>query len=113
MTGLRIYVLRDASLNRCDCTMNGISRQHNTLTLVGEGIQGPFEPTDDAPAVRLVRRQLFLRSGERGEYLHLEPVDAKYHGGEWLMAGGNFGWTCDSRFPSDYPISIHDRYEGA
>jgi hypothetical protein len=113
MTGLRIRVLRNAAWGDCDCTLNGISHQHHTLTLVGEGIEGPFEPSEDAPAVRLVRREMVLRSGKRGEYLHIEPVDAKYHGGQWLMAGGNFAWSSDSRFPSDYPISIHDRYEGA
>jgi hypothetical protein len=109
--GLHISVLRDASHNG-DCTNNGVSAQHTTLTLVGEGINGPFEPSPDAPAVKLVKRNLPGRSGQRIEYLHLEPVDAGYNGGRWLMAGGNFGWTSDSRFPSDYPISIHDRFEG-
>ena len=27
------------------------------------------------------------------------------------MFGGNFVYTSDSRFPSDYPIPIHDRFE--
>lgn len=27
------------------------------------------------------------------------------------MFGGQFIYTSDSRFPHDYPISIHDRYE--
>lgn len=27
------------------------------------------------------------------------------------MAGGAFIYCCDSRFPSEYPIPLHDRYE--
>lgn len=34
--------------------------------------------------------------------------------GKWLMFGGNFGWTSDSRFRkqfSEHPLAIHDRIE--
>lgn len=31
--------------------------------------------------------------------------------GKHSMFGGNFIYTSDSRFPSDYPIPIHDRVE--
>jgi len=31
--------------------------------------------------------------------------------GKHSMFGGNFIYTSDSRFPSDYPIPIHDRIE--
>jgi hypothetical protein len=108
--GLPIYVLRTADLG--DCTNNGISAQFDRLILLDEDIEGVFEPSEECPAVRIITRDLW-RQGfkEPVAYLHLEPVDAKYHAGKWLMAGGNFGWTPDSRFPSRQPLSIHDRYE--
>jgi len=31
--------------------------------------------------------------------------------GRHSMAGGNWIYTSDSRFPSDAPISVHDRVE--
>jgi hypothetical protein len=111
VTGIHLSVFRDADLN-CDCTLNGVSRQHNRLTLVGPDISGPFEPTEDAPAVKIVRRKLRGKDGGFIEYMHLEPIDAKYNGGRWLMFGGNVAYTSDSRFPSDYPLKIHDRFEG-
>jgi hypothetical protein len=54
--------------------------------------------------LKLVRRNLFGR-----EHLHAEPIDPPT--GVGWMAGGNFIWTSDSRFPSDYPIAVHDRQE--
>jgi hypothetical protein len=50
-----------------------------------------------------------LRDGAK----HLRAVPA----GEdrWLMFGGNFIWSSDSRFRnevSEYPIPVHDRIEG-
>ena len=48
-----------------------------------------------------------------GEYLHLEPLDGHHNGGnKWYMAGGNFAYTSDSRFPSSHPLAVHDRHEG-
>ena len=32
--------------------------------------------------------------------------------GKWLMFGGTYVKTTDSRFPFDYPLPLHDRYEG-
>jgi hypothetical protein len=31
--------------------------------------------------------------------------------GAWVMNGGNFVHTSDSRFPADYPIPVFDRVE--
>ena len=43
-------------------------------------------------------------------YVHAEPVD-KPEGKVGPMFGGNFIYTSDSRFPNDYPIPVHDRFE--
>lgn len=106
MKGLHISVYRDA--DGSDCTNGGISSTHQRLTLIGAGIDPVFEPSADAPAVTVVTRNVF------GEiYKHLVPCDpetAQPLPG-WYMFGGNYGKTSDSRFPSKYPLPIHDRQE--
>jgi len=64
--------------------------------------------------VKLVRRQF----GDGKEYVHAEPFFCE----DWpeerfknrhVMFGGNFLYSCDSRFREicSYPIPIHDRIE--
>ena len=104
LTGLTVYVLRN---HLGDCTNNGISSNHNTLTLIGAGVEGPFKPSEDRPAVTMVTRVIAGR-----EYKHLVPCDENANPlPGWWMAGGNFAETSDSRFPNPYPLSIHDRKE--
>lgn len=90
-----------------DCSAGGISSTHRTVLLIDPSVSGPFAPHPDRPTVRLTRRNLRLRNG-RGEYLHAVP-DAVAD--KWSMMGGCFIWSSDSRFPSDYPIPLHDRVE--
>ena len=105
--GLLVHVLRDAS--GTDCTNDGVSSRFTKFVLTGEGIVELFAPTADAPELRLVRRELSTgRPYGSRFYLHAEPPDK---GGRWAMFGGNFVTTSDSRFPSDYPIPVHDRFE--
>lgn len=87
-----------------DCTADGISSKKDSLILVGEGIPEIFEG-DETNTVKLVRRNLYS-----GEYLHVEPIEqpAGMNGPQF---GGSFVYSSDSRFPSDYPIGIHDRFE--
>jgi len=98
--GLLVHVLRA----RGDCTAGGVTSKHDSFVLTGEGVPELFAPTKDAPELRLVRRDL------NGEYLHAEPVErpVKMAG---PMAGGNFVYSSDGRFPNRYPISVHDRFE--
>lgn len=105
MKGLIISVYRDA--DGSDCTNGGISSNHKRLTLIGKDTPPIFEPTDDAPPVTVVRRNISGR-----EYLHLVPCDenAKPLPG-WWMFGGNYADASDSRFPHSYPLAIHDRQE--
>lgn len=109
MNGLIISVYKDA--NGYDCTNGGISSFHANLTLIGTGIEGPFAPTEERPAVTMVTRTI----GER-KYTNLVPCDENAQPlPGWYMAGGNYGYTSDSRFRilCPYPLPIHDRKEGA
>lgn len=102
--GLRVSILKNAELG--DCTNGGISATRKSLTLVGPDIPEIFEATPDAPAVVIIGRIIGGRLYNHAE--PLEPVPAGHNG---YMAGGNFIHTSDSRFPSDYPLSLHDRTE--
>lgn len=108
--GLRAEIFR-WSLG--DCSKGGLSSKHTTVTILSDdpNIRGQvFEPTDDAPAVRIVRRRTW-----RDEYVrvHAEPLDMA---GKMLMHGGTFVYSRDSRYydytGTRYPIALHDRHEG-
>lgn len=80
----------------------GISEFANRVTLVGTGIPEIFEVSDDAPAVWI---------DERAGHRHVRPVAKEPSGHVGPMFGGTFIYTSDSRFPADYPLPLHDRYE--
>ena len=84
-----------------------VSNIWDRLLLTGEGVAEVFEETDPTKVVKLVRREIGGR-----DYLHAEPV-VHPNGGDpsYGMFGGNYISTCDSRFPNDYPIGVHDRFE--
>jgi hypothetical protein len=85
-----------------DCSNGGVSSQCEEVTLVELGKEAEiFAPNPERPPVRLVRR---------GNYLHAEPV-YQPKGLVGPMFGGNFIYSSDSRFPSEQPIALHDRWE--
>ena len=102
MKGLIVEVYKPAGFP--DCTMDGISSKADRLILVGDDIPEIFEVKPDMPAVHLIKRVIFGKP-----FIHAEPVDNPTRRG--FMAGGNFIYSSDARFPSQYPISIHDRQE--
>jgi hypothetical protein len=116
-SGIRIEVYR-WSLG--DCTNGGISSNHNALTLLLPG-GGPFEPSDDAPAVKMVTKQFGYDYKGSDRYCSLVPWDIEKDcalgtadsqtGTGRYMCGGNVGYSSDSRFPALYPLMIHDRTE--
>lgn len=103
--GLSVSVIVHKDMS--DSSANGISSKNDSLILIGENgedLDSPFKG-DENNTVMLVKRYL-----SNGIYLHCEPVK-KPEGMNGPMFGGNFIYTSDSRFPSKYPIPIHDRFE--
>lgn len=134
--GLTLSVLRNAE--GYDCTLNGISSRATQLLLVGfldstKRTVREVEPLDersrvfplgpDRPAVAIdMRRRAF--SDER--VLSLVPVNWESSSNrfvrpaEWVMAGGNYATTSDSRFGEIIEqllgywvpaLAVHDRIE--
>jgi len=107
--GLRVKVYRD---NGPDCSNNGPSVFFDNFTVVN--IDGPFEPDNTAPAVLLIDKREAGRPNPK-----LVPAD-DYGNGAWLMFGGNYAGTSDSRFGEAMQkltgfgtdiVKIHDRIE--
>jgi len=109
--GLIVSVYRNAESNY-DCTNGGISSRFTRLTLIN--VEGPFEPTANAPAALLLSNHFntvrIVPADENGEQIK-----------GWTMFGGNYASTSDSRFGEAvekingirYPgaVPIHDRIE--
>ena len=114
--GLAVGVFRSSMQ---DCTRNGISSKATDLCLVN--VDGPSMPGCGIPAALLVKGNIegtvkvvpAIINGD-GEYV---PTKA------WVMMGGNFAYTSDSRFykavqvlvgagaASYGAVPIHDRIE--
>jgi hypothetical protein len=105
--GLRVTVLRPAGRSG-DCTNGGVTSRYDTLTLIN--VDGPSDPSPDAPAARLEL--------SRGRTLRIVPAEV---GVNWSMFGGNYV-TGDDRLSRTasrlleceafyYPIPVHDRVE--
>lgn len=107
MKALPIKVFKDGS---GDCTNGGISSRYDTLLLVCE--DGYIDIDEANPPENLVK--IVTRKFSFGTFKHIEPVASTAPGCVGWMAGGNIGYTSDSRFRrfSDYPLNIHDRQEG-
>lgn len=105
MKKLNVYIYRDCS---GDCTNGGVSANAKSLTLViYENGETPNQADGD---LMLVKRVLW---GEQADYLR--PISETDEGCVGWMMGGNFGYTCDSRFHewtgNANPLPIHDRQE--
>lgn len=116
--GLTAYVYRS---DLGDCSAGGISGKVNRVTVVN--VEGPSEPSDEAPAVMLVPGNLrgtakvvaaWVVSGN-GDYAPAAPADMV-----GPMMGGTYVGTSDSRFCSAVEkltgsrggiAPLHDRYE--
>lgn len=105
MRALPIEVYR--KVKPYDCSNGGISSRFDSLLLLND--EGFIEIDENDPPenlVKLVERQLF---GET--YLHIEPVKGPDKNCAGWMYGGNIACCSDGRFPSRYPLKIHDRQE--
>lgn len=107
--GMNVQVFR---WNLGDCTNNGESSNHNGFCVLN--VEGPFEPSDDYPAARLLRHPTVK------DHCFIVP-DEKLKGGKPYMFGGNFAYTSDGRFHEtvkkltgaggSFAVQIHDRVE--
>ena len=96
-----------------NCSNDGISNRYKDALLVmdDERSQVFDEDLDKRPTIKIIQRNI------RGRlYLHAEPIAVMGKGGKQtnlvgFMSGGAFIYSCDSRFPNKYPISLHDRQE--
>ena len=72
-----------------------------------------FEVSDDCPAVKLFKRNLF--GSQKEEYTIAYPVDGDGNvvDRSGYMFGGSYICTSDSRFPMGFPVKLMDRREWA
>jgi len=93
---LTVSVFRNSEFN-CDCTNGGISSKYTKLYIPHPN--GPISSESVDPRQILVLGEAFVKPNcnKRG------------------MFGGNFVYSCDSRFRaiSRFPIPIHDRFENS
>lgn len=103
-----------------DCTCDGISSRYNTIIFVDPKNPdlGWIDVDMNNPPENVVL--LHKRVVDGKEYLSLQPIDScriksEFNHGDqhWYSAGGNFAYSCDSRFTDycAYPLPIHDRKE--
>lgn len=104
--GLLVFVYRS---DLGDCTAGGVTAKGKSLKLVDQEIKAPFRVEEGEVYLELER---FYSQG-RILFRAIPMVDGhKVYTKEGVtMFGGNFIYTSDSRFPSDYPIPVHDRFE--
>lgn len=98
MKGMTVNILKPKGYP--DCSLNGISNNHDTVLLVGENVPRILEERKEWPTVRI--------ENHYKDYIRAVQTDADDNGNMFAM-GGCFIWCCDSRFPAQYPVPLHDR----
>lgn len=91
-----------------DTTNNGLTAKNDRLDLYYDYKEGELdEKIEEIPgdALIYVYRELW------GQPAYYAIPAYLYNSGKNVMFGGNFVHTSDSRFPSNAPISVHDRVE--
>jgi len=109
---VEIYKPADGS----DCTNDGVTSKAKEALLVGDDIPQIFSEREGVPVLRVERRAILDHCpgcgdnalGEKWDYISAVPVDLPE--GIHPAAGGNFIYSCDSRFRVifEYPIPVHD-----
>lgn len=112
--GLTVSVYRDAELNGYDCTNGGITSKFARLNVVN--VAGPFDPSDDCPAVMLVDDKPCGRPYPKLVPAVFDEDTQTWKRQEgWFMMGGNYAGTSDSRFRTEGMtagiLPVHDRME--
>lgn len=114
MTAISIYIYK---FPLGDATAGGASTKYEELYLFSEDSKTE-EIANYADMKGIDYEQCFKVATihHYGEYKRAIPAFRLCQGMVGPMAGGNYGYTCDSRYREvtnglKYPISIHDRYE--
>ena len=96
MKGLTVIIYR----SDYKCVLN-VLNDVNKATLIDKDIDEIFEANETAPAIRIVRREIYGK-----EYIHAEPMEKGFY-----AFGGSFIYSSDSRVSAinKYPIPLHDR----
>lgn len=113
--GLLVSVYRSGN---GDCTNNGMSAKVTKLCLVN--VEGPFNPSEDAPAALLVKNDNLRQATQLAKIVPADGHGMRREG--WFMFGGNYAACSDSRFGeamarltgidyASYAVPIHDRQE--
>ena len=101
MNGLSVNIIKG---HDSDCSNNGMSSNHTRAVIYGESVK---DGNIDKSYNTLLNEKLYiLPNPHRPDLFYASPKPD-----EFLMFGGNFVYSSDSRFPSDQPIKIHDRIE--
>ena len=102
------YLPVDVYNSGYDCTNGGVTATHANKLVVPCQSGHITEQEVEARGYIVLELQPAKVQGYPGSF--------KPRGDErWLMFGGNFVYTSDSRFSETYgphPIKVHDRYEG-
>ena len=88
-----------------DCTGGGVTSRVSHVIVVWPDMPDDckvFEPTDNVPLVKLVPHRSYGYT--------VQPMETPINK-SGPMFGGNFVYSSDSRFPSDHPIHVFDRFE--
>ena len=97
--GLRVSIYR----SDYDCTLNALHGKEQAV-LTGVGIPEIIEPSEECPELNIMIPKF-------GTYNYCEQAEAPPEGNTHYMDGGTFIYSCDSRFPFDGAIPLHDRTE--
>ncbi len=105
------YILR-STLG--DFTNNGVTSRQKDIYLFNGGTSEEIQAYADDHVIDY--EQCFkvevLWEGQKNEYHRAIPA---FKQGKIWMAGGNYAYSCDSRYSEvtgiTYPISVHDRTE--
>ena len=67
--GLIVNIYRDTY----NCTIN-VFNDKKSVTIIDPAIAEIFEPSEDKPAVKIVRRNIYGR-----DYIHAEPIEPGFY----------------------------------
>ena len=94
---------------KTDCSNGGVSSRVDMVVLLEEGADFPEDLKRDKCTVMRIRRR-----DRYGDVIIVPDPSDLPSPDAWLMSGGNFAYSSDSRFlqyVSPYPVHIHDRVE--